>query len=481
MNKHEVIQFLFNNKIPLSITKDGEVYDKNDRLLENINNFINIEQTDFNTSFVSVHHLLGLTWANREPSEWSDSKFKKFLDSAHRFILMVRDGKIKRVKFRKTRTNVIDLFISREGICYRIWNSEPVKIKFMFNNRLSLNKATNKRFAIFIDELVAGTYIDYPFELIKRGCQPLDFKIRHLDGNLLNNNVSNLKWEIPNIKFSSDYKTIWIDGTIAKGLDLYDRPNFYLSLNGRAFNLRSQKWIALQYSKGSPHIDCYLNDIKKAIVVPEALGQLFKDESEELWINSPFAEDIKRYKWFDEEVANGNLKPTKFKDSDGNPYYVHRSGKIISYRFRKEMVLTCDGKGYMVTSASHNGVRYRITIHRALAEAFIPIPKCYTDLGFTTKTLDINHIDGDKGNNKLSNLEWCTHKENSIKAVELGLMNSDKYCNIPTEIILDIANKKSDSFIADKFNISSTAVYELRHPLRFPSAIRWFKDRNIAL
>lgn len=51
-----------------------------------------------------------------------------------------------------------------------------------------------------------------------------------------------------------------------------------------------------------------------------------------------------------------------------------------------------------------NGQRYKKTIHRLVAEAFIPNPNNYPC---------INHKDENKENNNVSNLEWCTYKYNS--------------------------------------------------------------------
>lgn len=51
-------------------------------------------------------------------------------------------------------------------------------------------------------------------------------------------------------------------------------------------------------------------------------------------------------------------------------------------------------------------------IHRLVLEAFNPV---------INAELEVNHIDGDKGNNNIDNLEWVTRKQNMIHAFETGL------------------------------------------------------------
>lgn len=70
----------------------------------------------------------------------------------------------------------------------------------------------------------------------------------------------------------------------------------------------------------------------------------------------------------------------------------------------KQMKQSMHSKGYKTVSLTKYGKTKTIYVHRIVAEAFIPNPN---DLPF------INHIDEDKTNNFVENLEWCTEQYNS--------------------------------------------------------------------
>lgn len=71
--------------------------------------------------------------------------------------------------------------------------------------------------------------------------------------------------------------------------------------------------------------------------------------------------------------------------------------------------------GYMTIKIYIDGKRKNKKLHRLIAEVFIPNPE---------NKPEVNHIDGDKLNNHISNLEWCSHKENMAHAGETGLIKT---------------------------------------------------------
>lgn len=74
-------------------------------------------------------------------------------------------------------------------------------------------------------------------------------------------------------------------------------------------------------------------------------------------------------------------------------------------------------KGYACVVLRKNGNNYKFRVHRLVAELFIPNPD---------NLPEVNYKDENKSNNKASNLEWCTHKENMNSYKE---NHPDAVCN----------------------------------------------------
>lgn len=83
-------------------------------------------------------------------------------------------------------------------------------------------------------------------------------------------------------------------------------------------------------------------------------------------------------------------------------YEVSNTGKVRDLKGNIKPMYK-NNKGYLCLSLYYNGKTYHSTIHRLVAKAFIPNPDNYSQ---------INHIDCDKDNNIVDNLEWCNQRYN---------------------------------------------------------------------
>lgn len=98
----------------------------------------------------------------------------------------------------------------------------------------------------------------------------------------------------------------------------------------------------------------------------------------------------------------------------GDLYEVSNLGQIRNARNHKVRKLNILQTGYYFVSVSLGDRNHKPTwrVHKAVAETFIPNPN---------NLPIVNHIDGNKLNNSVDNLEWCTYKDNVKHALDNGL------------------------------------------------------------
>lgn len=95
------------------------------------------------------------------------------------------------------------------------------------------------------------------------------------------------------------------------------------------------------------------------------------------------------------------------------------AGVNILDRTTKERIMSplTQRLGYIQIGLTKDRKRSFPLVHRVVAETFIPNPNGYPE---------VNHLDGDKKNNSVDNLAWCSKSQNMRHAVDTGLKPSSK-------------------------------------------------------
>ena len=100
-------------------------------------------------------------------------------------------------------------------------------------------------------------------------------------------------------------------------------------------------------------------------------------------------------------------------------YTVYEDGTIWSDRVGKMKTRNRPGTTYQIINfMTVEGKKQTFRVHILVMMAFKPCDNM--------ETLEVNHIDGVKTNNALSNLEWCTPQENQLHAFRIGLQKPRK-------------------------------------------------------
>lgn len=116
-------------------------------------------------------------------------------------------------------------------------------------------------------------------------------------------------------------------------------------------------------------------------------------------------------------------------------YLISNLGNIQNIKNGKFLNAGINSEGYKSIGLSINKKPKRFNIHRLLMLTFKSNE--YFDGAV------VNHKDGNKLNNNLDNLEWCTVKENNIHAIKIGLKNLEYLKNIKRPILKGETNGRS--------------------------------------
>lgn len=158
------------------------------------------------------------------------------------------------------------------------------------------------------------------------------------------------------------------------------------------------------------------------------------------------------------------LESEKWKDIDGydGAYQVSDLGRVRSLKFGKTRVLRAykNRYGYLKVFLWKDGKRHNIYVHRLVARAFIPNSD-------KTKN-EINHINEDKTDNRVYNLEWC---DRSYNVTYNGLRYRRRHPNYRRNAIKDLydpelsINENIKVFRTNGISCSRGTVIQLRRDL----------------
>ena len=149
------------------------------------------------------------------------------------------------------------------------------------------------------------------------------------------------------------------------------------------------------------------------------------------------------------------------------------NGPYNSIRLTKERQLKpWEASGYLRVTLIKDGKEYYPSIHRMVAEAFIP--------NLADKDC-VNHKDGDKKNNNVSNLEWCSQSENLRHAFRNGLNRHPR--KLTDDEVIDIVTRKFQGqracYVYEdyKTKISKPGFYSIWDGYSRPQIFNYVKEK----
>jgi hypothetical protein len=284
-------------------------------------------------------------------------------------------------------------------------------------NKLNIQKQ------IRVHRLVATTFIPNP-ENKKT--------VNHKDHNPLNNNVDNLEWfsqaeqnkhkrkTDKNVQSLISSRKIWrADKITGEKLELYQTVRL-----AARWVFENKLAVIKEFNDGS--------SIASSITTVAQGKQL----------------TAYGYKWIyeqEENLTNEIWKeiPSNLVNGTKN-YFISSLGRVKNHKGR----ISCGMKhssGYLMISISST----IYLLHRLVAQVFLPNPE---------NKEQVNHIDGNKENSIVDNLEWCTQQENCIHRSSTGLGNNTK-----SIIQYDLKMNKLNEFnsiieASKKLNIFDTSI-----------------------
>lgn len=162
----------------------------------------------------------------------------------------------------------------------------------------------------------------------------------------------------------------------------------------------------------------------------------------------------------------------------GENYSVSTEGQVRNDITGKLLSPGTTGNGYQKVVLYSQGKRNEYSVHRLVALAFLDNPE---------NKPQVNHIDGNKANNNLNNLEWCTVSENLVHAYAHGLTstkgNNSRVAKLTEKDVVSIKEMIRDGHrlidIAKQFGVRKSTISQIKSGRNWSHVkVEGFKEEN---
>lgn len=309
--------------------------------------------------------------------------------------------------------------------------------------------------------------------------------VNHKDGNSLNNNVINLEWCSPSHnsrhavennlikRFNRPVKALNMDGSLYK---IYKNAgeaekdtgthvtNIRAVIRGARRTAGNYYWKYAEDSTDIPPIKTLNKRVaqldKSTSEIINTFGSI-KEASEKTGCDKTHISGVCR----GERITTGGFKwkfvvdtdPLKERTEDWKiiedfpNYKISPKGEVYNVNTNRILKQKINRGGYFCISLSDNKVRKQFLVHKLVAI-------CY--LEYSDEKPIINHKDGDKTNNCIENLEWCTYSENTKHAIRTGLRTFESKKLKTTDKEGNEEIYESVSQLAKELGVCKQSVYQ---------------------
>jgi hypothetical protein len=258
---------------------------------------------------------------------------------------------------------------------------------------ISLINAHKKNVSCKAHRLVAKEFIDNPENKIT---------VDHIDKNKQNNCVSNLRWAT----------------MTEQNLHVHKDVTFLKTINYRPiYRINNETNEIIDLHESISHAALWIIDNKLTTIKDKDKNNISIISSKISAVGNNKRNIAYGFKWKyfyekEDEDENEIWKEIPFEIIDKNNYYVSNKG---GFKNNKNVIIKNHKSfsGYKRINVNNKSYLF----HRLVALTFLENPE--------NKEF-VNHIDGNKLNNQLTNLEWATCLENNMHTIQTGLSNSTK-------------------------------------------------------